>query len=152
PLNQLRQNEAVMLFTERAGAASGTFELSASNQAAVADVCRRLDGLPLAIELAAVRTRVLSIEQILARLTNRFALLTAGGRGALPRHETLQTTIDWSYDLLSAEAQTLSRRLCAFAGRFTLEDVEGVSAAGLPNPLDLLSSPGDGWAGSKEEG
>ena len=151
PLNQLRQNEAVMLFTERAGAASGTFELSASNQAAVADVCRRLDGLPLAIELAAVRTRVLSIEQILARLTNRFALLTAGGRGALPRHETLQTTIDWSYDLLSAEEQTLFRRLCVFAGRFTLEDVDGVSAAGLPNPLDLLSSLVDRSLVIKEE-
>src|SRR3989440_5808430 len=151
PLNQLRQNEAVMLFTERAGAASGTFELSASNQAAVADVCRRLDGLPLAIELAAVRTRVLSIEQILARLTDRFALLTAGGRGALPRHETLQTTIDWSYDLLSAEEQTLFRRLCVFAGRFTLEDVDGVSADGLPNPLDLLSSLVDKSLVIKEE-
>ena len=151
PLNQLRQNEAVMLFTERAGAASGTFELSASNQAAVADVCRRLDGLPLAIELAAVRTRVLSIEQILARLTDRFALLTAGGRGALPRHETLQTTIDWSYDLLSAEEQTLFRRLCVFAGRFTLEDVDGVGAEGLPNPLDLLSSLVDKSLVIKEE-
>ncbi len=151
PLNQLRQNEAVMLFTERAGAASGTFELSASNQAAVADVCRRLDGLPLAIELAAVRTRVLSIEQILARLTDRFALLTVGGRGALPRHQTLQTTIDWSYDLLSAEEQTLFRRLCVFAGRFTLEDVDGVSAEGLPNPLDLLSSLVDKSLVIKEE-
>jgi len=80
PLAQLRQNEAVMLFSERAGAASGTFELSASNQALVVALCRRLDGLPLAIELAAVRTRVLSVGQILDRLTDRFALLTGGGR------------------------------------------------------------------------
>ena len=89
PLDQLRQNEAVMLFTERAAAASGTFELTASNQAAVVDLCRRLDGLPLAIELAAVRTRVLTVEQIRDRLTDRFGLLTGGSRAALPRHQTL---------------------------------------------------------------
>src|SRR5205807_946099 len=76
PLDQLRQNEAVMLFSERAAAASGTFELTGSNRGAVVALCRRLDGLPLAIELAAVRTRVLSVEQILDRLTSRFALLT----------------------------------------------------------------------------
>ena len=101
PLAQLRQNEAIMLFTERAAAASGAFELSTSNQAAVVAVCRRLDGLPLAIELAAVRTRVLSVEQILDRLSDRFALLTGGGRAALPRHQTLRTAIDWSYDQLT---------------------------------------------------
>ena len=80
PLAQLRQNEAVMLFTERAAAAAGRFELSDSNQVAVVSLCRRLDGLPLAIELAAVRTRVLAVEQILDRLSDRFALLTGGGR------------------------------------------------------------------------
>src|SRR5215469_2993851 len=90
-LARLRQNEAVMLFTERAAAASGTFELTAGNQAAVIDLCRRLDGLPLAIELAAVRTRVLSVEQILARLADRFSLLTGTSRAALPRHQTLRT-------------------------------------------------------------
>src|SRR5438105_12080603 len=99
PLAQLQQNDAVMLFSERAGAASGTFELNGSNQAVVVALCRRLDGLPLAIELAAVRTRVLSVEQIMDRLSDRFALLTGGGRAALPRHQTLRTTIDWSYDL-----------------------------------------------------
>ncbi|HSO93689.1 MAG TPA: NB-ARC domain-containing protein, partial [Candidatus Dormibacteraeota bacterium] len=125
-LAKLRQNEAVMLFSERAGAASGTFELTGSNQAVVVALCRRLDGLPLAIELAAVRTRVLSVEQILDRLTDRFALLTGGGRAALPRHQTLRTTIDWSYDLLTRAEQILFRRLCVFAGRFTLEDVESV--------------------------
>ncbi len=96
PLAKLRQNEAVMLFTDRAAAASGKFELTASNRAAVVDLCRRLDGLPLAIELAAVRARVLSPEQILERLSDRFGLLTGGSRAALPRHQTLRTTIDIS--------------------------------------------------------
>ena len=143
PLNRLRQNEAVMLFSERAVAASGKFALTASNQAAVVDLCRRLDGLPLAIELAAVRTRVLTAEQILDRLTDRFALLTGGGRAAaLPRHQTLRTTIDWSHDLLAADERTLLRRLCVFAGRFTLEDVESVCASDMPagQAFDLLSS------------
>ena len=140
---RLEQNEAVMLFVERAAAASGTFDLTASNRSAVADVCRRLDGLPLAIELAAVRTRALSVEQILERLSDRFSLLVGGGRAALPRHQTLQTTIEWSHDLLSAAERTLLRRLCVFAGRFTLEDVEGICpsdelAAG--SVLDSLSS------------
>jgi len=141
--DRLGQNEAVMLFVERAAAASGTFELTASNQSSVADVCRRLDGLPLAIELAAVRTRALSAEQILERLSDRFSLLVGGGRAALPRHQTLQTTIEWSHDLLSASERTLLRRLCVFAGRFTLEDVEGICASDeLPaaSVLDSLSS------------
>jgi len=142
PLKQLRLNEAVMLFVERAEAASGSFELTAANQSAVADLCRRLDGLPLAIELAAVRTRVLTVEQILDRLSDRFGLLTGGGRAALPRQQTLQTAIDWSHELLTRAEQTLLRRQCVFAGRFTLEDVESVcsedgAAAGV---LDLLSS------------
>jgi predicted ATPase/DNA-binding CsgD family transcriptional regulator len=143
PLHQLRQNEAVMLFTERAAAASGTFQLTAANQAAVADLCRRLDGLPLAIELAAVRTRVLTAEQILDRLTDRFGLLAGGGHAALPRHQTLRTTIEWSHELLAAGERALLRRLCVFAGRFTLEDVESVcSADEIPtaDALDLLSS------------
>ena len=141
-LAQLRQNEAVMLFVERALAASGTFELTDANQAAVAELCRRLDGLPLAIELAAVRTRVLTAEQILDRLSDRFALLTGGGRAALPRQQTLRTAIDWSHDLLNRGEQRLLRRLCRFAGRFTLDDIEGVCVweddAG--HGLDLLSS------------
>src|SRR5215831_18574851 len=143
PLAQVRQNEAVMLFTDRAAAASGTFELTSVNQAAVADLCRRLDGLPLAIELAAVRTRVLTAEDILERLGDRFNLLTGGGRAALPRHQTLRTTIDWSHDLLSGGERALLRRSCAFAGRFTLEDVESVCGYGevpLGQALDLLSS------------
>ncbi|TME47854.1 MAG: LuxR family transcriptional regulator, partial [Chloroflexi bacterium] len=143
PLAHLRQNEAVMLFSERAGAASGTFELTGSNQAAIVALCRRLDGLPLAIELAAVRTRALSVGQILDRLTDRFALLTGGGRAALPRHQTLRTTIDWSYDLLTPAEQILFRRLCVFAARFSLEDVESVCTSNeVPATavLDVLSA------------
>ena len=143
PPAHLGQNEAVMLFTERAAAASGNFDLTAANQSAVVDLCRRLDGLPLAIELAAVRTRVLTVEQIRDRLNDRFRLLTGGGRAALPRHQTLRTTIDWSYDMLAAAERTLLRRLCVFAGRFTLEDVEAVCTSdGIPavDALDRLSS------------
>src|SRR5438132_7026106 len=143
PLGQLRQNEAVMLFTERAAAASGRFDLTESNRTAVVEICRRLDGLPLAIELAAVRTRVLTVEQIRDRLNDRFGLLTGGGRAALPRHQTLRTTIDGSYELLVAAERALLRRLCVFAGRFTLEDVEAVSTGDdvpVAEALDLLSS------------
>jgi predicted ATPase/DNA-binding CsgD family transcriptional regulator len=142
-LVRLRENEAVMLFTERAAAASGAFELTASNQATVVELCRRLDGLPLAIELAAVRTRVLTVEQVLDRLTDRFSLLTGGSRAALPRHQTLRTTIDWSHALLGEGERALLRRLCVFAGRFTLEDVESACAVGDVAPadaLDLLAS------------
>jgi predicted ATPase/DNA-binding CsgD family transcriptional regulator len=130
------QSEAVTLFVERAEAASGMFALTAANQPAVADLCRRLDGLPLALELAAVRTRVLSVEQILERLSDRFGLLTGGGRAALPRHQTLETAIDWSHDLLDEDERALFRRLCVFAGRFTMRDAEIVCGG----TLDLMSS------------
>jgi predicted ATPase/DNA-binding CsgD family transcriptional regulator len=142
-LDQLRLNESVELFTERAAAASGRFELTTSNRMAVVEVCRRLDGLPLAIELAAVRTRVLSVEQIDDRLSDRFGLLTGGSRAALPRHQTLRTTIEWSHDLLKPEERALFRRLSAFAGRFTLDDVGSVCAFDdVPQAtvLDVLSS------------
>lgn len=142
-LGHLQQNDAITLFSERAAAASGAFELTSSNKAAVVAVCRRLDGLPLAIELAAVRMRVLSVEQILDRLGDRFALLTGGRRAALPRQQTLRLAIDWSFDLLTVAEQALFRRLCVFAGRFTLGDVEGVcSSAERPVEavLDLLTS------------
>jgi predicted ATPase/DNA-binding CsgD family transcriptional regulator len=143
PLPQLRQNEAVMLLAARAAAGSGGFEVTTANRAAVAQLCRRLDGLPLAIELAAVRTRVLTVQQILDRVTDRFGLLTGGSPVALPRHQTLRTTIDWSHDLLTGGEQTLLRRLGAFAGRFTLDDVEGVCAfddVPAAEVLDLLAS------------
>jgi predicted ATPase/DNA-binding CsgD family transcriptional regulator len=143
PVNRLRQNEAVALFTERAGAASGTFGLTSDNAAAVADLCRRLDGLPLAIELAAVRTRALTTQQILDRLADRFTLLTGGNRAALPRHQTLRTTIEWSHDLLTDSERAVLRRACVFAGRFTLDDVEGVCVSDeIPasEALDVLAS------------
>jgi predicted ATPase/DNA-binding CsgD family transcriptional regulator len=154
PLARLRQNETVLLFTQRAAAASGTFELTASNQAAVVDLCRRLDGLPLAIELAAVRTRVLAVEQIRDRLTDRFGLLTGGSRAALPRHQTLRTTIEWSHDLLSDGERAILRRSCVFAGRFTLEDVESVcTSEDVPaaQALDVLSSLVDKSLVTKED-
>ena len=143
PLERLRQNESVALFTERAAAASGRFELTASNRATVVDLCRRLDGLPLAIELAAVMTRVLSVEQILERLGDRFAPLTGGSRAALPRHQTLRTTIEWSHDLLGPDERALLRYLCVFGGRFTLEDAEAVCPSDdvpAARVLDMLSS------------
>lgn len=140
---RLKLNEAVMLLVERARAASGSFELTSSNAAAVADLCRRLDGLPLAIELAAVRTRLLTTDQIVERLSDRFGLLTGGNQAALPRHQTLRTAIDWSHDLLSAEEQTLLRRLSIFAGRFRLEDAEAICTGTDPQrraTIDLMSS------------
>src|SRR3954469_9474485 len=143
PLDRLRQNETVQLFVERAAAASGSFELTTANQDAVVELCRRLDGLPLGIELAAVRTRALTPEQIRDRLGERFDLLTGGSRAALPRHQTLRTTIAWSYDLLSPAERRLLTRLCVFAGRFTLEDITAVCGWDDLPPvvvLDHLSS------------
>src|SRR5437879_6102479 len=154
PLGQLRQNEAVMLFTERAAAASGRFDLTESNRTAVVEVSRRLDGLPLAIELAAVRTRVLTVEQIRDRLNDRFGLLTGGGRAALPRHQTLRTTIEWSHGLLNAAGRSMLKRLCVFAGRFTLDDVESVcTSEELPaaQSLAVLSSLVDKSLVGKED-
>ena len=134
----MRQNETVQLFVERAAAASGSFELTAANRGAVVELCRRLDGLPLGIELAAVRTRVLSAEQIRDRLGERFELLTGGSRAALPRHQTLRTTIEWSYDLLTRDERRLLSRLCVFAGRFALDDVAAVCGWDDLPPADVL--------------
>src|SRR5207244_625483 len=105
----------------------------------VALICHRLDGIPLAIELAAVRIRVLPPEQLLARLEDRFRLLTRGSRTALERHQTLQAAVDWSYDLLTAQEQTLFNRLSVFAGGWTLETAEAVCAEGIDSHevLDL---------------
>jgi predicted ATPase/DNA-binding CsgD family transcriptional regulator len=149
-----RRSEAVRLFAERAAAATGAFEITPANHAAVAELCRRLDGLPLAIEFAAVRTRVLSVEQILGRLTDRFGLLTGGRRAALPRQQTLMTTIEWSYDLLTGHERAILRRLSVFAGRFALDDVEGVCLAdSLPaaGALEVLSSLVDKSLVTKDE-
>ena len=153
-LAQLRLNEAVMLFADRAVASCGHFTLTTENQGAVVDLCRRLDGLPLAIELAAVRTRVLAVEQIRDRLTDRFGLLTGGSRAALPRHQTLRTTIDWSHDLLATGEQALLRRLYVFGGRFTVDDVEAVCTSDdvpAARTLDMLASLVDKSLVQKED-
>jgi non-specific serine/threonine protein kinase len=128
PIDELTRYEAVRLFVERAGAVVSTFGLTEHNAPAVTRLCHRLDGMPLAIELAATRVRVLSVEQIATRLEDNFGLLTGGSRTALPRHRTLRATIDWSHELLSQKEQVLFRRLSVFAGGFTLEAAEAVCA------------------------
>ncbi len=120
--------ESVRLFAERAVAALPGFTLTAENASAVARICERLDGMPLAIELAASRVRALSPRQILNRLDDRFRILTSGGRTSVPRHRTLKATIDWSYELLSEEEKVLFRRLSVFAGGWMLEAAEAVCA------------------------
>jgi predicted ATPase/DNA-binding SARP family transcriptional activator len=129
----LASTEAVQLFVERAQATLPSFALTPANSPTVAEICRRLDGMPLAIELAAARVRVLSPEQIAHRLDNAFRLLTGGSRTALPRHRTLRAAMDWSYGLLGMREQVLLRRLAIFAGTFTLDAAEAVCAG---DPLD----------------
>jgi predicted ATPase/class 3 adenylate cyclase len=120
--------EAVRLFVDRALLNKSDFALTDRNAAAVGQICHRLDGIPLAIELAAARVKVLSVEQIAARLDDRFRLLTGGSRMMLPRHQTLRAAIDWSYELLSEPERVLLRRLSVFAGGWTLEAAENVCA------------------------
>ncbi len=122
--------ESVQLFAERASMYRQGFALDDANAAAVAAVCVRLDGIPLALELAAARMGSLSVPEISARLDQRFRLLTGGSRTALPRHQTLRALIDWSYDLLNPEEQIVADRLSVFAGGWTLEAAEAVTAAG----------------------
>ena len=122
--------EAIRLFAARATAAQPKFRLTHQNAAAVADICHRLDGIPLAIELAAARVRYLSVENIAARLGDRFRLLTGGDQTALPRQQTLRMSIDWSYDLLSEAERVLLRRLSVFAGGWTIAAAEAVGAGG----------------------
>ncbi len=120
--------EGIRLFVERATAKKPGFGLTKDNAQWIAQICRRLDGIPLAIELAAARVQVLTPEQIAARLDDRFNLLTSGNRAGLLRHQTLRTLTDWSYDLLSEPERVLLRRLSVFAGGFTLEAAEAVCA------------------------
>jgi predicted ATPase/class 3 adenylate cyclase len=119
---------AVALFTERARAADGRFTLTDQNAAIVADVCRRLDGIALAIELAAPRVKVLAVEQLSRRLDERFRILTGGSRTALPRQQTMRALIDWSYDLLSDDEKIVFRHAGTFVGGFTLEAAATVCA------------------------
>jgi predicted ATPase/class 3 adenylate cyclase len=132
----LMQCESVHLFVERAQAVQPRFVLAPHNLDATTQICRRLDGIPLALELAAARLRLFTVEQIAARLDNRFRLLTGGSRFALPRHQTLEALIDWSYDLLPEGERAALRRLSVFAGGWTFEAAEAMLG---PEALDLLS-------------
>lgn len=129
--------EAVKLFVDRATAVRPDFSLSEENVGAVAQICARLDGIPLAIELAAARVRVLSPEEIATRLDDRFRLLV-GNRSAIPRQQTLRALIDWSHDLLSEKERTLLRRLAVFAGGWTLPAAESVCSIGDIDTLEVL--------------
>lgn len=123
--------DSVRLYTERAATVQPAFEVTDANAEAVAQICRRLDGMPLALELAAARMRVMSPEQIATRLDDRFALLTGGARTVLPRQQTLLATVDWSYQLLDVDEQELFQSLSVFVGGFTLETAEAVCGDGL---------------------
>ena len=125
-LSQLLHYEAVRLFVERANTVLPGFQLTDKNARAVVQICQRLDGIPLAIELAAARMGVLTTEQLAQRLDDAFRLLTGGSRTALPRQQTLRAAIDWSHQLLSDQEQVLLRRLSVFAGGCTLEAAEAV--------------------------
>lgn len=128
---------AVRLFIDRAVAAKSDFSVTSQNASALASVCRRLDGIPLAIELAAARVRSLSVEEVNTRLNDCFRLLTGGSRTALPRQQTLRSLIDWSYDLLNAEEKTLLQQVAVFAGGWTLEAAEQLCGE---EALDLMTS------------
>jgi len=149
--NFLMQYDAVRLFVDRATFASSSFDLNDQNAPAVMQICQRLDGIPLALELAAARIKTMSVEQIADKLDDRFRLLTGGSRTAMPRYQTLRALIDWSHDLLSEDERILFRRLSVFWGGWTLEAAEQVCSEQalvngnadtqyrLPSVLDLLT-------------
>ncbi|MEX2395106.1 MAG: tetratricopeptide repeat protein, partial [Actinomycetota bacterium] len=131
-------SDAMRLFVDRAEAMNPRLELTPDDTRAVSEICRRLDGIPLALELAAARVDVLSITQICARLDDRFSLLTQGARSAMPRQRTLRALVDWSYDLLDDIDRVLLSRLGVFAGGFTLEAAEAVVGGEPIAPIDVL--------------
>lgn len=133
---------AVRLFVERARAADRRFELATSNVDAVAEICRRLDGIPLAIELAAVRVPLIGAEGVRQRLDQRFRVLTAGARSVLRRHQTLRATLEWSHGLLSADEQAVFRRLGVFAGGTSLAMAQAVAADDTLDAWSVLSALG----------
>jgi predicted ATPase/class 3 adenylate cyclase len=137
-IEQLSQYEAVRLFIDRALLVAPHFDVDKDNAPFIAQICYRLDGIPLAIELAAARVKMLSVEQISKRLDDRFRLLTGGARTALPRQQTLRALIDWSYDLLTENERLLLHRLPVFAGGWTLEAVEEVCLGEGIETYDVL--------------
>ena len=136
-VDNVLESEAAQLFVERARATQPSFTVTKQNLAALVQVCQRLDGIPLALELAAARVKLLTVEQIASRLDDRFRLLTGGSRSALPRQQTLGALIDWSYDLLAEAERTALNQLSVFAGGWTFEAAEAVIGAGA---LDLLAA------------
>jgi predicted ATPase/DNA-binding CsgD family transcriptional regulator len=139
---RIAQSEAVALLIERAREAGAAFEVTDQNRAAVIELARRLDGMPLAIELACVRLRTLGLDQVVERLNDRFHLLVGGSRAAPLRQQTLEATIAWSHDLLDPDDRAVLRRLSVFAGSFSLEAAETVGRSGSPAsayPLDVLT-------------
>lgn len=136
-LQIIEHSEAVQLFIERARTILPGYALAETNASVIAQICQRLDGIPLAIELAASRVKLLNVEQIATRLDNTFQFLTGGSRTALPRHQTLRSMIDWSYNLLTSEEQAMLQCLSVFVGGWTLEAAELVSAD--PNALEILT-------------
>jgi predicted ATPase/class 3 adenylate cyclase/Tfp pilus assembly protein PilF len=138
PVERLTHYEAVRLFVERAQAARPDFSVTNDNAPAVAEICYRLDGLPLAIELAAARIKVLSPQRMLGRLSNRLKLLTGGARDLPERQRTLRSTIEWSYGLLEECEKVLFARLSEFAGGRTIEAIEAICDAGGDLPVDVL--------------
>lgn len=137
-IDALNQVDAIRLFVDRAATARPGFAINTQNAAAVVQICRRLDGIPLALELAAARIKVLTVEQITARLDDRFRLLTGGSRTALPRQQTLRAMIDWSYSLLSESERLLFRRLAVFVSGWTVEAAEFVCADESLDGYDVL--------------
>ena len=137
-LERLAVFESLRLFVERATAAQPAFQLTQRNASAISTICRGLDGIPLAIELAAVLVRALSVDQIAARLGDRFKLLTRGDQTSLRRQQTLRALMDWSYDLLAERERALFRRLAVFAGGWTLDAAEAVGAEGDVTGSDIL--------------
>ncbi|HEU0291692.1 MAG TPA: tetratricopeptide repeat protein [Anaerolineales bacterium] len=138
PIEKLIQYESVRLFVERAEIIQPDFALTYANASPVAQICHRLDGIPLAIELAVARVKMMPVEQVAARLDDRFRLLTGGSRTALPRHQTLRALIDWSHDLLSEAERTLFQRLSVFAGGWTLEAAEAICIGEGLEQYDIL--------------
>ena len=137
-MESLSQYDAVRLFLDRATKARPNFRLTNDNAPAVAQICDRLDGIPLAIELAAARVRGMAVEQLAAGLDDRFRLLTGGARTVLPRQQTLQASVDWGYDLLSERERAVFRRLTVFASGFTLDAAEHVAAGDGIEPVEVL--------------